>query len=1021
MTDSEQATLSKADSSRFTAGTKKWFKPRSPRFWILLTGLLYTLCGFFLVPHLLQSAIIGLVQDDLGRSARIERIQFNPFLLSLRVLGLTIEDTDGAKLIAFDALYVDFQLSSLLRRAWTFDEVELDKPYLLYERLNATESRLSRLLADLPASDNKETDAENDEAAVPRVLIHRLAISRGALVFIDRVPATQVELDLGPVEITIDELNTLPERLGKQLVSIDLPEGAQLQWSGDLSLNPLYSEGELTLKALRLDALTAYLREYIAISQFDATVSSQLQYRLGIRDNQPTLDLDEIGITVSDLAIASSASEREFLTTSRISLAGGTLRYPEQSLHLKTFTIIEPGLDVSLNPEGKLNLLALLPNQQTTEGASTPQGTSTASDTGTNADSDNGGQQSSGGETASWQLSVGAFDIQKAGIDFTDSRIEPAAKVQLRELDVQLSNWNNRPGSVSPFSVNGQLPPGGKFNIEGQLRLLPAFDLSSKIELVDLPLSLAEAYARQAIRVAVSEGSIDADLALSIQADNQIKVSGATEITDLDLRDLDAKQTFAGWNRLAIQQFELDLVGNHLAITELDIREPYGRILIKADGETNMADLITQPASSQKAERQGNEVGDKSADASPLRVTIDSIGLGDGTLDFSDLSLPLPFTSHITQLGGRISNLDTSASPAELILEGRVNEFGHALIKGRVSPADPLRDTDISLDFSNLDMAKVSPYSARFAGRLIESGRLDLDLEYTIDEGQLLGKNAIVLRDFSLGKKMESAGATNLPLDLAVALLKDADGVIRAKLPISGNVNDPQFEVGDLVWKAVVNLITKAASSPFRLLGNMLGLEDKDLGTIEFAAGGAELDPPAQEKINLLSEALQQRPALTLKVNGVFDRKTDIPMLQRFQFDEKFKRHLQETRGTKNASALSAADLRSHLEKLYGVLHPNTDLERLRSTHTSAPPNKPDSEPAFNEKAYNRALRAQLIAAEEIDPQALEELAEARAQAIRAALVADGGLDNNRVVTDSPREITEGNKKRIKLKLDLLP
>ena len=122
---------------------------------------------------------------------------------------------------------------------------------------------------------------------------------------------------------------------------------------------------------------------------------------------------------------------------------------------------------------------------------------------------------------------------------------------------------------------------------------------------------------------------------------------------------------------------------------------------------------------------------------------------------------------------------------------------------------------------------------------------------------------------------MDYPGAVDLPLGLAVALLTGPDGSIKLDMPVKGNVDDPEFEIGGVVMKTFANLIGKLAASPFNLLGRLVGMDSEKLDRIEFRPGSAELAPPEQEKAAKLVEALLLRPNLALELRGVSDAKAD--------------------------------------------------------------------------------------------------------------------------------------------------
>src|SRR5690606_35180811 len=161
---------------------------------------------------------------------------------------------------------------------------------------------------------------------------------------------------------------------------------------------------------------------------------------------------------------------------------------------------------------------------------------------------------------------------------------------------------------------------------------------------------------------------------------------------------------------------------------------------------------------------------------------------------FADFSLPLPFAVHMQELAGDVSTVSTRSNvPARLSLEGQVDDYGLASISGQLRPLDFASLTEIDMSFRNLDIPSMSPYVIKFAGRRIDDGAMDVDLAYRINDSQLNGHNSLVLRDLELGERVPHPEALDLPLGLAVALLKDRNGVIDLRVPVTGDLGNPQF------------------------------------------------------------------------------------------------------------------------------------------------------------------------------------------------------------------------------------
>ncbi|MDP1958008.1 MAG: DUF748 domain-containing protein, partial [Rhodocyclaceae bacterium] len=250
-------------------------------------------------------------------------------------------------------------------------------------------------------------------------------------------------------------------------------------------------------------------------------------------------------------------------------------------------------------------------------------------------------------------------------------------------------------------------------------------------------------------------------------------------------------------------------------------------------------------------------------------VNIDRLRFTNGALDFADHSLVLPFGTRIHNLRGSIAGLSNRPGAiGQIELDGAVDDFGMARAVGQVDLTNPTDALDLRVQFKNVEMRRLTPYTATFAGRKIDSGKLSIDLKYQIKQRQLQGENQVIMDKLTLGERVESPTAKDLPLDLAIALLRDADGRIDLGLPVSGSLDDPEFSYGSLVWKAITNVLTKIASAPFRALGALFGGAGEKIDSIAFEAGAAQLTPPEREKVMRLAEALAKRPGLVLAVGG---------------------------------------------------------------------------------------------------------------------------------------------------------
>ena len=311
-----------------------------------------------------------------------------------------------------------------------------------------------------------------------------------------------------------------------------------------------------------------------------------------------------------------------------------------------------------------------------------------------------------------------------------------------------------------------------------------------------------------------------------------------------------------------------------------------------------------------------------------------------------------------------------------------------------------------SLVFKNVEMTKLTPYSGKFAGRRITSGKLSTDLKYRIQNQKLIGDNQIIVDNLTLGEHVDSPNAVNLPLDLAIALLKDSSGRIDIGLPVSGDLNDPQFSYGQLIWKALVNLLTNIVTSPFRALGSLLGGSGEQLDTIVFDPGKSELLPPEKEKLVKIADMLRSRPQLKLGIQGRFSPDADGVEIKA----QSMRLAIAGRTGSKNgenkdfgALDLTAPDVQQALEKMFTDKFGAQAFDALKQSIEKETGNKADIPGALSEALYKRLLDSEPVPAEK-----LSMLAENRAREIIQELETTDGVPSERLAEKSPEPQTSG-------------
>jgi len=1117
--------------------------------------VLYTLAGFFLAPYLAKRQLANYAADQLGRQLSIVKLRMNPYALTLEISGLTLKEVDASPILSFDRLFVNFELKSLFRWAWTFAEISLNRPILHIDIHPDGVVNLAQLLEDATPHkpDTKDVPQQKPEEEVkpPRLYFERIALTEGHLRFTDRSDPTPAEATLEPINLAIMDLTTIPELKGPKTIKATLPQGGTVEWKGEISLHPIASEGEFTLHDMKLATAWHFLQDELNLEKPDGAVDVRARYRFSYGQKTPQLTVDQIQVLLSTILLRLEGSEDPSLALERINLSDGRFDLASRELTVGHLDVTRGKVAVGIDEDGRLNwenLVAAEPTpgkesqmaaaeqadrfrlvlksvtvddmavsyldrsraepigfnlgqfglklsaevKKETETLQALVGDITVSIsdlTGQQIDKDErlfnvkqislrGGQVdlakreakieevaisegdvevwrdregtinwirlSSGknvgaikseakeiqaksiSEGRPWSLLLSNMRVEKFGMRLSDRSLQSPKVYNFQNIRLHVKDFQNDPDSLFNFDLGLDVAEGGSAFLKGAINAFkPSAEVS--LDIKSVALSPLQPYLDRVARLSLDSGnvSVKGNFLYGITGPKSMRFKGEAAVNWLLLALIETKEPFIAWKSLVAKETDFRMTPNEVVVKEVFFKEPSGKLVIREDQTINIQDIVVAGDKGEKAETK--------SEGFPFKI--ERVRLEEAKLDFADLSLTPQFAAKIHELNGAVAGLSSDPkSRAAMELEGRVDEYGSAKIKGELQPFEAKNYSDVTMIFRNVEMTNLTPYTATFAGRKITSGKLSLDLSYRINNSQLEGKNQIIMDSFVLGERVEGPKVMDLPLDLAIALLKDANDRIDIGLPVSGNLDDPKFSYGDLIWKAISNLVTKIATAPFRALASIVGTEEEALDTIAYEAGSANLPPPEAEKLALLSKALRQRPQLALEVQGQYEPKSDGHVLKA----SAVRRELAALMGlslqpNQDPGPLSFTDPATQqaidsiavkrltsealtaLRKKFGM----TLSEQAKPAAPSAKKKPGEEPPSPDPTGFYGEVFKQLVDKEPLDQSVFKGLAQKRANAIIAELTTAGGVDAFRVTALEPVQAKEAEGQVVISKLNI--
>ncbi|MDF2397970.1 DUF748 domain-containing protein [Pseudomonas sp. 3MA1] len=835
----------------------------------LLTALaLYSLLGFLILPGIALRVANQQLANYATTPAHIQRIELNPFSLELTVWGLNIGEP-GKEQVAFERLYANLQLDSLWTRALHLADVELDQPKT--EILFDKDGKLNLLaLFKLPASEPTPSDPN----AKPFPLrIERIKLAGGYLHFRDLRPSEPIEFIYNKLDFELKNLSTLPDDSADMTLVATGPEGGQIDWSGNFSVIPLTSEGTLKVSDGKMKAWWPYVRDALPLVLEDGVVNLSTHYKFSLAKETELL-LDNISISVAPFAIK-APDGRPLARLERLDVSETTVDLAKQQVIVGKIRSQKLETWAALEADGQLDWQKLFASQPA-KPAPKPQPAA--------ADS----PKAPATPSKPWQVLLKDVELRNYQVHLADRKAKPAVALDVGPLNLDLKNFDSLNQSPFTLKLDTGLGKQGKVSASGEVNLNP-ITAKLKVQTKDIDLRVAQSYISPFIRLELRSGMLGSDLAVDLKKVEPLafSITGRAEVDQLHTLDTLKTRDFVKWKQVVVEGLNYQH-GDSLSISRVNLMQPYARFIINDDRTTNIDDLlIPQPAGG------GAKPSGKSAPSSskPLGIHIGEIAINDGSANFADLSLTPNFATAVQQLNGHVGTIDSrQAKPAEVDVKGKVDRYAPVTIKGSVNPFDPMAALDIATSFKRVELTTLTPYSGKFAGFRIRKGRLNLDLHYMITKGQLKAENKLVVEQLQLGEKVDSPDAVDLPIRLAVALLKDTDGKISIELPISGDLNNPQFSVMPIVWQTLRNLVLRAAEAPFKFIGGLIsGGGSEDLSNVAFAPGSSELSKESESALTTLAKALKERPTLRLEIEGTSAQSSDGPLIAEQRLEREYQ------------------------------------------------------------------------------------------------------------------------------------
>lgn len=966
---------------------------------LVLGGLvaLYALSGFVGVPYAVKTYGIPALSDRLGHPVLLEEIRVNPFTFSVELTRFEIQELDHTPMLGFQELFLDFDATSLVRSAYLFEEIRLTLPFgVVHLQADGTLNLLGLMPrapdeADRPAPPPEE---KTDKGSMPAVDIRLLSIQRGVLEYRDDTKHKPVTIDVVPIEISVRNFSSRGGGESAYAFTAEFGEKEVLSWKGTFDLDPLESDGHVSLSHVGLNTFWPSVRDQFRFDILSGRVSAEAHYHFDTHRAPLNLRVTEGKVQLADFRLSEAGSRDPVLTVPSLGLDGISMHLSKRELGIGTVSLTDAKIRAWLGQDGVLNFTPLFaPVAATPETATRPK-------------------PSDSEPEEPWKVDVQAIEVAKTQVEFEDRRLGSPVELAFDDLHMTLNDVNVPFKGPVPVTASFQLNQQGTLETKGTLRLDP-LQTELALKLNHIGLRPFQPYLDHMVQLTIKDGELALDGEVTYrsrpESEPMLQYRGQAGLNNLHLAERGSNKEFLGWTALSLNTMALDVTPTTVKIGEIALRDPVVHLVTGKDGITNLSRVLHPPdtAPAPASKRVEQDASRKATTPTPVEVAV--VQLTNLSATFVDESIVPSVSTGITNLTGTIKGLSSrQVAKADVALTGKVDEVAPLKIQGQINPLSEEAFTHLTFLFQGVDLTSVSPYAGKFVGYPITKGKLSLDLTYQLSKNRLVGENKVLVDQLMFGEKTDSPDATTLPVRLAVGLLKDRRGRIDIDMPVRGDLADPDFRYGRVVLNALVNLLTKVATSPFSALGGLVGGGGEELQFVEFQAGSEVLEPAEQHKLESIAKALQERPALRVEVAGIADPARDRQALALRKIAAEVQRRFTQG-GTKNLEAAPSPSREFEL------------LSDLYAEKLGKQPMKREDLPGG--KSVERVLtaeelRQQLFPAMTVEDSELRSLAQERAKTIREHLIEQGHLSDERVFLVEA-ELAASDKPQIRVRLNL--
>jgi uncharacterized protein involved in outer membrane biogenesis len=949
-------------------------------------------------PMKMNFKIVSALLDTQTKISFIETKGKKPSLIvtgNVSLKKIAVDDGQKRPLLRLPLLETSIAPSEPLFKIIHLAKISIQSPELEVRR---DEKGTLNVLSLLPETKGTRPPPKKEGESTPLSIdVDEVQLAGGKISFSDLSRSKPFKTILDPIDLKLDHFSNGKDKKSAYALSLKTEAKEEVNLEGEFSMDPLWSEGALELKSVRLKKYAPYYRDNILFDIEDGRLDLSAGYKYAKGEKEPEISLPGISLSLIALRLKKTEGNEDFLKIPNLSIKETELDLTKKELKIGTFFTQRGNVLIKRLSNGDMNVLKLVappsvpketgPQEQSKEEKSKPP-------------------------EKPWLISLRSASVDNYTIRVEDQTTSEPVTLIAQNLKLRGENISTAKNNKGRLVLSLLLNEKGTISTTGVVSIDP-LSANLKTELKGIEIAPLQPYFTDKVKITVTGGAISTagNFSFTSAEKKEMKATykGEASLTNFSSIDKLNGEDFLKLESLSFSDLNVGYTPLSIDIKGVSLTNFYTRVLVNSEGKINLQEIMKTEESKTVAtppppQQQKGAASPKEKEPSK-NIKIGEVTLQGGKIYLSDKSVKPEFSMNLSEMGGRVSGLSAEENTtADVELRAKLNDYAPLEITGKINPLREDLFVDLKVRMKDLDLSPATPYSGKYAGYTIEKGKLSFDLKYLIVKKKLDSQNNIFIDQFTFGDKVESPKATKLPVRLAVALLKNRNGEIKLDLPVTGSLDDPKFSIWGIILKILINLISKAATSPFSLLGAVFG-GGEELSYVEFDYGSTIISEANVKKLDTIVKALHDRPSLKMDIEGHVDMEKDREGLKQYLFNRKVKSQKLKEMVKKGQPAVPVDDIKIE-PKEYG--------KYLKMAYKEEKFPKPKNFIGIAKDLPVPEMEKLILTHIEVKESDLRTLASQRAMKVKDAILKSKQIEPERVFILEPKSLAPAKKEKVK-------